>query len=118
MRPRLKMKTSLPERLDRLRLRGAVLVIIGTAVGLAWIAALLELWVDPSFETLGDSLWFTVTTVTTVGYGDIVPTNTAGRVVASGLMLLGLGLIPVLASVVVSILIGRRSRAEGARAER
>jgi voltage-gated potassium channel len=107
------MRPNVQERLDRLRLRGAVLLIVTTAVVLASAAAILERWIDPaSFPTMGDALWFTVATVTTVGYGDIVPESSGGRVIASGLMLLGLGLIPVLTSVVVSILISRRSREE------
>jgi voltage-gated potassium channel len=106
------MRPKAQERLDRLRLRGAVLMIVTTAVILAVVAAVLERLIDPAFDTMGDALWFTVTTVTTVGYGDIVPESSGGKFVASGLMLLGLGLIPILTSVVVSVLIGQRSRAE------
>jgi voltage-gated potassium channel len=106
------MRPQVQERLDRLRLRGAVLMIVTTAVILAVIAAVLERLIDPAFQTMGEALWFTVSTVTTVGYGDIVPESTGGKLVASGLMLLGLGLIPILTSVVVSILISQRSRAE------
>jgi voltage-gated potassium channel len=112
MRPRVQ------ERLDRLRLRGAVLMIVTTALILAFIAAVLERLIDPAFQTMGEALWFTVSTVTTVGYGDIVPESTGGKLVASGLMLLGLGLIPILTSVVVSILISQRSRAEREAEER
>jgi voltage-gated potassium channel len=106
------MRPNVQERLERLRLRGAVLLIVTTAVVLAVVSAILERLIDPAFDTMGEALWFTVATVTTVGYGDIVPESSTGRVVASGLMLLGLGLIPVLTSVVVSILISRRSREE------
>lgn len=111
------MRPTVQERLDRLRLRGAVGLIVTTAVLLALVAAILELWIDPAFDSIGDALWFTVATVTTVGYGDIVPESGGGKVVASGLMLLGLGLIPVLTSVVVSILVGQRSRREREAAE-
>jgi voltage-gated potassium channel len=112
------MRPQVQERLERLRLRGAVLMIVTTAVILAVVAAVLERLIDPEFETMGEALWFTITTVTTVGYGDLIPESTAGKLVASGLMLLGLGLIPILTSVVVSILIGQRSRAEREAEER
>jgi voltage-gated potassium channel len=112
------MRPQVQERLERLRLRGAVLMIVTTAVILAVVAAVLERLIDPEFETMGEALWFTVTTVTTVGYGDLIPESTGGKLVASGLMLLGLGLIPILTSVVVSILIGQRSRAEREAEER
>jgi voltage-gated potassium channel len=112
------MRPQVQERLERLRLRGAVLMIVTTAVILAVVAAVLERLIDPEFQTMGEALWFTVTTVTTVGYGDLIPESTGGKLVASGLMLLGLGLIPILTSVVVSILIGQRSRAEREAEER
>jgi voltage-gated potassium channel len=51
-------------------------------------------------------------TVTTVGYGDVVPESTIGRLVGTGLMLTGLGLIPTLTSVVVATLVGKRTRAQ------
>ena len=59
-----------------------------------------------------DVVYFTMVTVTTVGYGDIVPHDTAGRLVGSALMLTGLALIPTLTSAVVSVLIAKRGRAE------
>jgi voltage-gated potassium channel len=46
-------------------------------------------------HSLGDALWWAVSTVTTVGYGDRVPQTTMGRWVAVMLMVLGLGLLSV-----------------------
>jgi voltage-gated potassium channel len=80
------------------------------AAMLALVAAVLERLIDPAFNTFGQALWFAVTTVSTVGYGDYVPESGAGRVVAAALMLTGLGLIPLITSVVVSILVSQRSR--------
>jgi voltage-gated potassium channel len=100
------------DRLANLRLRGAILVIIVAASTLAVAAAIVERLIDPAFDDMGDALWWSVTTVSTVGYGDIVPESTAGRAAAAVLMLTGLALIPTLTSVIVSILIAQRSRAE------
>ena len=58
---------------------------------------------------LPQALWFAVVTVSTVGYGDYVPESGAGKAVAAALMLTGLGLIPLITSVVVSILVTQRS---------
>jgi voltage-gated potassium channel len=61
-------------------------------------------------------------TVTTVGYGDIVPETSGGRVVASLLMLAGVSAIPITTSLVVSVFVSRlqqqsRARDEEVRAE-
>ena len=98
------------ERLATLTLRKAVGLIVTTATLLALVAAVLERLIDPAFDTLPEALWFSVTTVSTVGYGDYVPESGAGKVVATALMLTGLALIPLITSVVVSILSSQRSR--------
>jgi voltage-gated potassium channel len=110
------MQERLQARLENLRLRGAIILIVTAAATLAVVAAVVERLIDPAFDTFGDSLWWAVTTVSTVGYGDIIPESTAGRVAAGALMLVGIGLIPTLTSVVVAILISQRSRAERERA--
>jgi voltage-gated potassium channel len=98
---------------ERLTLVRAVRTVIVIALALVLLAGLLERVVEPeTFTSIGVAYWWAVVTVTTVGYGDVVPESTAGRVVAAGLMLTGLGLIPTLTSVVVSTLISKRAGAE------
>jgi voltage-gated potassium channel Kch len=105
------------ERVDRwlvnmltaLTLRRAILLIVGLGTALSIGAALLERLIDPAFATLGQALWWSVSTVTTTGYGDIVPESPAGRFVATVLMLVGLALIPLITSAVVSVLIAQRT---------
>jgi voltage-gated potassium channel len=105
-----RLERRLTNALVSLTLRKAVGLIVCVATGLAVAAAVLERLIDPAFDTYPEALWFSVTTVTTVGYGDIVPESGAGRVVATALMLTGLGLIPLITSVVVSILVSQRNR--------
>jgi voltage-gated potassium channel len=100
----------LTKRLTDLTLRRAVLMIVTVATVLAVGAATLERLVDPGVGTYGDALWWAVSTVSTVGYGDVVPTSPAGRIIGTVLMLMGLGLIPLLTSAVVSALVAQRSR--------
>jgi voltage-gated potassium channel len=47
-------------------------------------------------------LWWAVQTVTTVGYGDVVPKDTSGRVVAAVLMLTGIGFVTVVTAVITA----------------
>jgi voltage-gated potassium channel Kch len=96
---------------DRLTLPRAVATVITVAFILVLVAGGLVRIVEPeAFTSLGLSYWWAVETVTTVGYGDIVPESVAGRMVGTLLMLTGLGLIPTLTSVTVAILVGKRTR--------
>lgn len=106
------------ERLERrltatlvgLTLRKAVGLILAVATALALSAAVLVRLFDPAIGTFPDALWWAVSTVSTVGYGDVVPESGAGRLIATALMLTGLALIPLITSVVVSILVSKRTR--------
>ena len=98
---------------ERLTLPRAVATVITVAFTLVMVAGALERIVEPdTFTSLGLAYWWAVVTVTTVGYGDVVPESPGGRIVGVMLMLTGLGLIPTLTSVVVSTLIGKRTRAQ------
>lgn len=98
---------------DRLSLARAVSTVLAIAIILVTIAGILARLVEPeTFKSLGLAYWWAVTTVTTVGYGDVVPESVGGRIVASGLMLTGLALIPTLTSVIVSTLIAKHRQAE------
>ncbi len=55
---------------------------------------------EPDVKSFSDGLWWALVTITTVGYGDITPMTSIGRLVASALMFLGLGLIASLTAVV------------------
>lgn len=60
------------------------------------IAGTLMSSIDPNVESPLDGIWWAWVTVTTVGYGDIVPGSTAGRLFGAFLILMGIGLFTML----------------------
>jgi len=55
------------------------------------------------FKTYGDSLWWGVVTITTVGYGDIVPETRLGRITATVLMFTGIAMLGTVAASLASL---------------
>jgi voltage-gated potassium channel len=65
-----------------------------------------------NIQTFGDALWWAITTVTTVGYGDQYPVTVEGRLIAVGLMLSGVALIGVVTATFASWLVQRVEEVE------
>jgi voltage-gated potassium channel len=94
--------------------RRAGVLIATTSLSLTVLGGLAVWILDSSgIGSLGDSFWWAMQTVTTVGYGDVVPKGTTGRIVAAILMLNGIALISVVTAVVTATLMeqARRRRA-------
>jgi voltage-gated potassium channel len=60
---------------------------------------------NATIKTGGDALWWALTTVTTVGYGDTYPVTTEGRIIAAVMMLIGIALFGSMSAIVTSKLI-------------
>ena len=84
--------------LRALKLLLTVLVVFFISAGLFYSA---ERGANPAVETFGDAFYYTVVTLSTVGFGDILPTTPAGRWVTVGTILAGIILIPWQASKIV-----------------
>lgn len=63
--------------------------------------------IDPAIETPWDGIWWAWVTVTTVGYGDLVPESPYGRIFGGVLMVLGLGLFSLITASFSAFLIAR-----------
>ena len=93
--------------------RGATIVIAGTATVVTACAGLLMTVVDgDNFPSIGSGLWWAVQTVTTVGYGDDVPTNLTGRLVAVLVMLVAIAFLTVITASITSTFVSRVRREE------
>jgi voltage-gated potassium channel len=73
---------------------------------------------DATITTLQDAMWWTLTTLTTVGYGDRYPVTTEGRLVAATLMVGGIALLGIVTGLVASWFVRMLRGAEDAVAER
>lgn len=86
--------------------------VAGSVVGLMMFGSLAVLSVerdspDGNIKTLGDAVWWSFTTMTTVGYGDHAPTTGIGRMLAVGLMLSGIALLGVVTANIAAWFIAR-----------
>ena len=71
---------------------------------------LMTLTDEESFPSIGSGMWWAVQTVTTVGYGDQVPQSRDGRILASLVMLLGIGFITVITASITGAFVARSGR--------
>ncbi len=79
---------------------GSYTVVITFAGGfVGWLADRKD------FATLGDGLWWSLQTVTTVGYGDITPSSGTGRVIGAFVMITGIAFLTVITAAVTATLI-------------
>jgi voltage-gated potassium channel len=92
----------------------SVMMLTVLIVSFASIGVLLA-ETDPlsNIKTAEDALWWSMTTITTVGYGDRFPVTDIGRLIASILMVCGIGLFGTLSGVAASFFLGTAPTAEG-----
>jgi voltage-gated potassium channel len=84
------------------RVGRVAIVAIGVLVVASLVAYHAEHPTNPGFATVGDALWWGIVTLTTVGYGDIVPKTPTGRWAAVVIMVTGLAVLGVLAGSLAS----------------
>ena len=80
----------------------AMVVVVGSGLVVATIE---EASPDRNIRSIPDGLWWAVTTITTVGYGDRFPVTPIGRAIGAGVMILGIGLFGLLAASLASLLV-------------
>ena len=79
-----------------------------TFVGLSLVGGIVIRFVDhENFPSVGLGIWWALQTVTTVGYGDVVPTTLAGRVIGGLVMAIGIAFISFVTAGVTSALVQR-----------
>jgi voltage-gated potassium channel len=109
-------KTLVKDILDN-RSRYATFLTILLTIMVLTVASVLVLQFeskspDANITTGGDALWYSIVTITTVGYGDFYPVTSGGRITAFFIMFMGVGIIGALASILASLLVAPSSSDE------
>jgi len=98
-------------RTARRNLVGQVTIyVLGTAVSAIGLGSLAVLGAErgapgANITSIGDALWWSMETVTTVGYGDRYPVTTEGRLIAVGMMLIGIAVVGAVTATVAAWLV-------------
>jgi len=93
---------SAPQRTVGVRGRAAVAAAVLVVVAASLMYGVEHAAQPERFGSIGESLWWAVVTMTTVGYGDVTPVTTAGRILASLIMLLGVGVVALPAGILAA----------------
>jgi voltage-gated potassium channel len=94
-----------------LSVRAASRVIVTTTAAVVVVAGVvIHLFDQRDFPNVWLGMWWAVQTVTTVGYGDVVPTTVLGRIVGAVAMLQGIAFIAVVTAVITSSFVARAAR--------
>ncbi len=99
------------ERLSSEPFKIAWLLLTIITATLTVAAGLLIRLTDPKdIHSLGEGLWWAVQTVTTVGYGDVVPSSPLGRIVGVAVMITGIAFLTVTTAAITNLFIEQARR--------
>jgi voltage-gated potassium channel len=104
---------------DPASMRNAALLIVGaTSTAVVLGSIVIRVFDRREYPNIGRAMWFTLQTVTTVGYGDVTPHRIVGRLVAAVVMLAGIGFITVVTAAITSTFVEATRRRAAERTER
>ena len=98
-------------RLRDSRYARPLLVIVGFILLSGALAVYLESRTNEEFRSWADGLWWTVITLSTTGYGDMVPSTPGGRVLAIATIFVGIAAMSLLSGMLASLFVERNTRA-------
>lgn len=98
------------EKLHRLFILCLIVVIMGALGFFIFEAPSLKHSTHPTSSGIIDSIWWSCVTLTTVGYGDVVPKTTAGRLIGVFVMFSGIVVMSLITAIIASVLVERKIR--------
>lgn len=96
-------------------LPSAILGYLGAVTGSVWFASAMVFYLfererNASVHSPGDALWWSIVTLSTVGYGDVYPVTVAGRIVAAITMASGVGVLGTFAGTIATLFVDLREQ--------
>jgi voltage-gated potassium channel len=88
----------------------AGVIVIATLVVVVGAGVVISLIDNEEYPNLGIGMWWALQTVTTVGYGDVTPTNFSGRLVGAAVMLEGTAFVAIVTAGITSTFVARATR--------
>jgi voltage-gated potassium channel len=88
----------------------ANVIVVVTALVVVLGGVLMRALDGDEYPNVWKGMWWALQTVTTVGYGDVTPTETSGRIVAAFIMLEGVAFLSIVVAAITSIFVARAQR--------
>ncbi len=91
-----------------------IIIVVTTLLVLCFVGAyLFENGFNEGFRTIWDTLWWTVVTITTVGYGDKYPVTVGGKITGIVIMILGVATVGIVTGRIASFLVDKQIKSRG-----
>jgi voltage-gated potassium channel len=91
--------------------RGAASTIVLATAGVVVLAGvLIRIFDHHEYSNVWVGMWWAMQTVTTVGYGDVTPADTTGRIIAALVMLQGIAFLAVVTAAITSSFVARAAK--------
>jgi len=86
-------------------------IVLATATVVVGSGILMRLIDHKEYANVWVGMWWAIQTVTTVGYGDVTPAATSGRIVATFVMLQGIAFLAIVTAAITSTFVARATKA-------
>lgn len=88
----------------------ASVIVTATAVVVVLGGVLMRVFDHSEYSNIWVGMWWALQTVTTVGYGDVTPKNSSGRIIAAFVMFEGIAFLTIIIAAITSTFVARAQR--------
>jgi voltage-gated potassium channel len=96
----------------------AGVIVTATAVVVVVGGVLIRVLDHSEYSSIWLGMWWVLETITTVGYGDLVPNSLIGKLITAGVMLWGIAFLAIITAAITSVFVARAQRDRAADEQR